>query len=135
MRGRPDLLACETAVRNGDEEGFAGLGRALANAPDLFWSLPISEYPALQGPHAPYFHDWVEHTTYDEYWRQWSIERDYSRIVVPAMHIGGWYDVFLSGTVKNFAGLASGAGLPEARASQKLLIGPGAHMPWTPLGD
>lgn len=49
------------------------------------------------------------------------------------MHIAGWYDVFLSGTVRNFVGMRRGAGSPESRQAQKLVIGPWHHIPWKPL--
>ena len=52
---------------------------------------------------------------------------------MPALHIGGWYDVCLRGTLQNFRGLRADAGSVEAREAQKLLIGPWYHMPWTDL--
>ena len=44
---------------------------------------------------------------------------------VPGLHIGGWYDIFLSGTIETWRTLVS-AGIPD----QELLIGPWAHNPW-----
>jgi uncharacterized protein len=129
-----NLLALDTAIRRGDRNGTDRLLTTLGDAPNWFWSLPLSECQPLDGGHAPYFYDWIEHHTYDNYWRRWSIDEDYSRIVVPGLHIGGWYDVFLSGTVKNFNGLKSGAGDDSSRTQQKLLLGPWTHMPWTPVG-
>jgi putative CocE/NonD family hydrolase len=46
------------------------------------------------------------------------------------LHLGGWYDVFLEGTLENFVGLSQGAATPEARAGQKLVVGPWYHNPW-----
>jgi uncharacterized protein len=129
-----NLLALDTAIRRGDRSGTDRLLTTLGDAPNWFWSLPLSECQPLDGGHAPYFYDWVEHHTYDDYWKRWSIDEDYSRIEVPGLHIGGWYDVFLSGTVKNFNGLRSGAGDDSSRENQKLLLGPWTHMPWTPVG-
>lgn len=129
-----NLLALDTAKRRNDAAGVDGLLTSLGRAPDWYWSLPLSEYPPLEGGHAPYFFDWIEHHTYDDYWKRWSIDEDYSRIEVPALHIGGWYDVFLTGTVRNFMGLRAEAGNPASREGQKLLVGPWAHMPWTPVG-
>jgi putative CocE/NonD family hydrolase len=51
------------------------------------------------------------------------------------MHIGGWYDIFIAGTVKNFIGMQVGAGDVAARAGQKLLVGPWLHMPWAPTSS
>ena len=129
-----NLLALGSAVRAGDRAAVDALSASLGAAEGWFWSLPMAEFPPLQGGYAPYFYDWVEHCTYDDYWRQWSIDTDYSRIEVPALHFGGWWDVFLSGTVKNFTGLRASAGTEAARGAQKLLVGPWTHMPWTPLG-
>jgi len=129
-----NLLALGTAIRRGDEAGTGDLLASLGSAPSWFSSLPLSEYPPLQGGHAQYFFDWVEHHMYDDYWRRWSIDEDYSRIDVPALHFGGWYDVFLSGTVKNFVGIRADGGSEETRVKQKLLLGPWVHMPWTPVG-
>ncbi|MDE0439040.1 MAG: CocE/NonD family hydrolase [bacterium] len=127
------LLALETAQRAGDVAAYNQLAAGLGNAPAWYWSLPVADYPPLQVPYAPYFKDWVDHCTYDDYWRRWSIDEDYSRIDVPALHVAGWYDVFLTGTIKNFVGL-SGSGRDErTRQSQKLVVGPWAHMPWTPV--
>ena len=130
-----NLLALDTAARADDEAGWNDLAASLGSASDWFWHLPMTTYPPLMGGHAPYFGDWVEHCTYDDYWKQWSIDEDYSRIEVPALHLGGWYDVFLSGTVKNFSGLRAEAGTEKARGAQKLLLGPWTHMPWTPHGS
>lgn len=129
-----NLLALDTAIRRDDRAGTDQLLASLGNAPSWYWSLPLAEYQPLGGGHAQYFYDWVEHHTYDDYWERWSIDEDYSRIEVPALHIGGWYDVFLSGTVRNFNGLRSAAGAGLGREQQKLLLGPWTHMPWTPVG-
>ena len=51
---------------------------------------------------APYFLDWLVHPSYDDYWKQVSIEEHFSRITVPIFHIGAWYDVFLGGTLRNY---------------------------------
>jgi putative CocE/NonD family hydrolase len=97
------------------------------------WFLPLDQFPPLSGQFGGYFFDWLSHPTYDDYWRRWSIDEDYSRLTVPALHIGGWYDVFLAGTVRNFLGMRASAGSDEARAGQKLMLGPWMHMPWAPL--
>jgi putative CocE/NonD family hydrolase len=47
---------------------------------------------------------------------------------VPVAHLGGWYDIFLNGTIKNYLGIqARGGG--GARGNQKLVIGPWIHGP------
>lgn len=131
--GWSTLLAQETARREGDAAALADLQAGYRQAMSNFWTLPLRDFPPLQGGRAPFFADWLAHSSDDDYWAPWSIEADYGRLVAPGLHIGGWYDVFLSGTVRNFLGLRAGAGDEAARRSQKLLIGPWYHMPWHPL--
>jgi len=126
-------LGVQCAKRRGDDAAVREYATAFANALNWDWYLPLDEYPPLRLPDTAYFFDWLAHPTYDDYWRRWSIDEDYSRITVPALHIAGWYDVFLSGTVKNFLGLREQAGSEEARQGQKLIIGPWYHIPWRSL--
>jgi uncharacterized protein len=48
-------------------------------------------------------------------------------VQVPAFVIGGWYDVFIRGTLENFVGMRARGGSEEARAGTRLLVGPWAH--------
>lgn len=127
-------LAAETARRAGDDEALRLLTETTLGAQHAYWSLPLREHPVL-ARYAPYYLDWLEHSAYDSYWSRWSIDEDYGRIRVPALHIVGWWDVFLSGAVANFLGLRAGAGDERARQAQKLVIGPWYHCPWTPIGE
>ena len=99
----------------------------------LHWieKLPLSSYPVqIQAPQenlAPYFFDWLAHPSNDDYWKQLSIEDHFEQINVPALHTGAWYDIFLRGTLRNYAGLRAHAANEEARRGQRLLIGIGGH--------
>ena len=76
---------------------------------------------------APYFFDWLEHPRYDSYWRKIDIETYHEQINVPAFNIGGWYDIFLGGTMRNYLGMSAHGATPPARAGQRLLVGPWAQ--------
>jgi uncharacterized protein len=93
--------------------------------------LPLTTYPVLEAPSAeglaPYFADWLAHPNYDEYWKQWSIEDHYAQIQVPVFSLGAWYDIFLGGTLRNYARLKKEAGTEEARRGQKLMVFVGGH--------
>ena len=128
-------LASREARKARDEGAVAALSAAYAGMQGWNWYLPLAQFPPLAGDYGGYFREWLAHPTYDDYWRRWSIDEDYSRLTVPALHVGGWYDIFLSGTLKNFAGMRDGAGSDAARAAQKLVIGPWTHMPWAPTSD
>ena len=79
--------------------------------------LPIKEPPLIDEAEAGRFYlRWLEHSNDDAYWRQLSINQRYDRVQVPALNIGGWYDVFLGGTLENFRG-----------AGARLIVGPWVH--------
>lgn len=85
------------------------------------WTLPLGRFDGFRRA-APYYYDWLRHPTYDAYWRQVALEHQYERVTVPTLSLGGWYDVFAVGTVRNFAGLRQGAGSPAAREGAKLVM-------------
>ena len=127
------MLTADTRRRRGDREGMARAAADFAATPQWAWFLPLEAYPPITREDGPYFFDWLAHPTYDDYWRQWSIDEDYSRLDVPALHIAGWYDVFLGGTVKNYVGMRREGGTAETREAQRLVIGPWYHIPWKPV--
>ena len=112
VAGWASFLAVESARRRGDEAAHAGLLGALGGAPALYWKLPLRDYLLAARLDAPYFREWLEHSSYDDYWRATAVDEDFSRIGVPALHTGGWYDIFHAGTVATFRGIAGSA--PEA---------------------
>ena len=94
-------------------------------------TLPLLSYPVFETPSttglAPYFTDWLAHPNYDDYWKQWSIEDHYAQIQVPVLSLGAWYDIFLGGTLRNYARLKNEAGTEAARRGQRLMIYVGGH--------
>ena len=48
----------------------------------------------------PYFSDWLAHPTDDAYWRAYDVERGLNTFATPTLHIDGWYDIFLQGTIR-----------------------------------
>jgi hypothetical protein len=100
--------------------------------------LPLSHFPVfniksvpdgagLTHALAPYFQDWLDHPTYDSYWKQWSIEENYANIEVPALIITAWYDIFQGGSLRNYMGIKAHGGSEAARNGQRLLVGIGGH--------
>ncbi|MCP5110670.1 MAG: CocE/NonD family hydrolase, partial [bacterium] len=76
---------------------------------------------------APYYRDWVEHESDDDYWRRWKISDHYAELDIKGLHGAGWHDIFLGGSIRNYTGLRGKAKTGEARNGQRLLIGPWAH--------
>jgi len=66
------------------------------------------------------------HPRYDPLWRWTSPEQRVEKMEQPAVHVGGWYDIFSKGTLNGFVTRQERGGV-GARAKQKLIIGPWAH--------
>lgn len=68
----------------------------------------------------------LEHRTRDDWWDPVNALADRAEVEAPALHIGGWYDVFAQGTLDGFSELQA-AGGPGARGNQHLVMGPWTH--------
>lgn len=128
------LLAQDSARRMGRPDLETECVKAYESVGTRFFDMPLNELATLRAPGlAPWYFDWLEHPSRDEYWRRWSIRERYARITVPALNIGGWYDIFLDGTIDNFLGMRRDGGSARARENQRLLIGPWHHGTNSPL--
>jgi putative CocE/NonD family hydrolase len=105
---------------------------------DWTTQLPLDTYPILKTPElstlAPYFKDWLTHEREDVYWRKWKVSDHYSEMSVLGLHGAGWHDLFLQGSIRNYVGLHERAATPDARAGQRLIIGPWGHAPTSSEG-
>ena len=105
----------------------AELVKSVDEMNDAFRHLPLKDLPQLNGGLADYYFDWLAHPSFDDYWKKLCIEDQHSNIATPALNIGGWYDIFLGGTIRNFLGMRKNGATEEARRGQKLVIGPWQH--------
>ncbi len=60
------------------------------------------------------------------YWGNVTLDDNWEDVNVPAIHVGGWYDIFSQGTIEAYIGYQHCAG-PEARGKSKLIMGPWTH--------
>jgi putative CocE/NonD family hydrolase len=74
-----------------------------------------------------HYRNWLQHPSLDEFWEQVRIESKYEQLDVAALHIGGWYDIFLEGTLRNFTGMRTRGKSTRARRQQRLVVGPWLH--------
>jgi putative CocE/NonD family hydrolase len=119
-------LAAATARRGGTAaRHLPDLIDGSDQLPERFRRLPLDDHPALVEV-APYYRDWLARPDYDPTWERLDVSRAYERISVAAYNMGGWYDIFLGGTLDNFAGMRERAP-SAARGQQQLLIGPWIH--------
>ncbi|MEE4362103.1 MAG: CocE/NonD family hydrolase [Pseudomonadales bacterium] len=89
--------------------------------------LPLETLGPSLGFDVRHFQDWLAHPTYDAYWRPLDLEARADEMRVPALNIGGWYDVFLRSTIGSYVTMRKEAMTQEARDGQRLIIGPWPH--------
>ena len=46
---------------------------------------------------ADYYYDWMDHPTYDDYWKKIGAWDRLSNVNVPVLSIGGYFDSFIRG--------------------------------------
>ena len=106
------------------EHAWAHLGRQTS-------VLPFRDHPALHGEGLPsYVLDWFDHAEAGDYWSSLDVSKSLKRIRVPALHVSGWYDTLLKGSIDGFLALSKFAGSALARENQYLVAGPWQHIPW-----
>lgn len=81
-----------------------------------------------------HYRDWLTHESYDAYWKAISDEERFDQVQVPVHTSGGWFDIFLAGTINGFVGARTKGG-PEARKHSRMVIGPWGHGPSRKFGD
>jgi uncharacterized protein len=118
-------LAAETARLKGDEAAFLKLAAAAQNLP---LSGAVAADPELFKELAPdsFYHDWLHRSAQDPYWSKLSPKTHAEALKsLPMLHIGGWFDTYLRGTLNLYQAMATLSQQP-----QHLVIGPWAHLPW-----
>lgn len=84
-------------------------------------------HPWLAGQGALDFYEQLrQHRQWDSWWQETDVVSRVDTINVPGLHVGGWYDIFLQGTLDAFR-LVQHQGGTKARGTQKLVIGPWTH--------
>ena len=116
--------------RAGAGEDVTADGPALmahtANLAREYWQLPARDMPAVSRI-LPAWQRWLDHEQEDEYWHAVSYAARRDRITTPALHVGGWFDLFLGGTLDNYRTLRQSAATEHARRNQALIVGPWTH--------
>ncbi len=115
----------EDARRRGFRAASDLLERAWSNLPEQFLETPYAGHPVFGFEGLPtYLRDWIEHDAPGEYWRALDVSGSMAKIQIPALHVSGWYDTYLRGSVDGFNAMR------EVAKDQYLLAGPWIHIPW-----
>ncbi|UCF04981.1 MAG: CocE/NonD family hydrolase, partial [bacterium] len=107
-------------------------GRMNQNMEAVDWSaiqthLPIYTMDEAVGRPNPYWKKMIDHAELDEWWEPFRYQNKYDRVLVPVLHVSGWYDDEQIGTPLNFIGMTTQGKSDDIRKNQKLLMGPWPH--------
>ena len=97
---------------------------------DLFGAyshLPLRDADTKLGRRFKAWRDWLDHPARDAYWEPQRYQQKILDYAVPSLHISGWYDDVLLGTLQNFVNLTGPRAGPGVKALQRLVIGPWGH--------
>ncbi|KRE28906.1 CocE/NonD family hydrolase [Agromyces sp. Soil535] len=101
-------------------------GRQAKKTARAMSTLPLDRADAAAIGHgSTYIHDVLAHDATDEYWAEIDHSHRVADVSVPVSSIGGWYDIFLPGQLRDFR-LLNDAGRPA-----RLTIGPWTHAEFT----
>jgi uncharacterized protein len=111
----------------GDLQLLAELTGLVADPEEQLAVMPPIHRPAVEKVW-PWWSELVSHPARDAWWQAMSTLDRADQVTVPALHIGGWFDIFVANTARSFTELKARAGTAEAREGQRLIIGPWDHL-------
>jgi putative CocE/NonD family hydrolase len=123
-------LLCELsalAKGTGDVDTLIQLSTMLAGSDALLAKLPMTDHPLLEKT-APWLSEWLGHPDRDEFWVDDSVLEHLDRVQVPALHVAGWFDLFVDSAARTYARMKTDGGSEAARSEQRLIIGPWDHL-------
>lgn len=94
----------------------------------VYQHLPLLTMDERAGRRNEHWRADIEHALLDDYWAPLCYQHKFDRVDVPVLHISGWYDDEQIGTPLNYIGMTKHAATPQARAGQRLLMGPWGHV-------
>ncbi|WP_428667421.1 CocE/NonD family hydrolase [Reyranella sp.] len=118
-------MGAERARLAGDVTAYVAMLAAARNPPlleeHMAWPAVLQRYS-----HYTHYADWVGNPAPGGYWDRISPRAALAGRTgdVPMLHIGGWYDPMLEGTLAGYAAMAA------SKAPQRLIVGPWGHIPW-----
>ncbi len=112
-------------------EAREALERAWSALPAQYLHTPTATHPAINAEGLPtYVTDWFQHDQPGDFWSQMDVSHQLQQIKIPALHLSGWYDTYLQGSIAGFRAICDHAGSRSARDNQYLIAGPWVHIPW-----
>jgi putative CocE/NonD family hydrolase len=115
MPDGPDKDALRTSLLHAAHNEWEDISRLPLGSPD-------ERFDTL----APWYPEWLEHPSYDDYWNEVDAVAHASKIDVPVLQIGCWYDLFLPSQLELDRALAEQPA-DSVGSTTRLIVGPWAH--------
>ena len=110
---------------DGQERRFVALRSLLGQrkAQRAMRTLPLSDADvAAVGHHVPYLQNMLTHDSNDPWWAALDHRHRVADVRVPASLIGGWFDIFLPGQLRDYQVMQ------DAGRAPRLTVGPWTHL-------
>jgi uncharacterized protein len=88
---------------------------------------PLIDFDRHIGRDLPVWRDWIEQPPGAPYWLRQRYQGDLPGSHVPMLHVSGWYDDCLVGTLENFVAMTQAVRASGAPVTQRMIIGPWMH--------
>tara|TARA_B100000945_G_scaffold65177_1_gene48703 strand:- start:423 stop:2114 length:1692 start_codon:yes stop_codon:yes gene_type:complete len=98
------------------------------NLDDWHKKTPLSPTKFFNGL-SDWYNDWLDNPPTSKYWKEFDMSDQLHNVDIPIYHLGGWFDVFLNGTLKYYKGVSENGKSKHSRENQRLIIGPWVHGP------
>jgi len=102
------------------------LSQAIIDLPEVVRRLPVDQHPELRNGVSPCYEEWLEHSSYDEYWDSINILKKAPQITAPILSIVGWHDNFLKSHFDLYRQITS-VGAEPGRSNHRMVVGPWEH--------
>ena len=119
--------AFQLALLMGWGSAVGGITLAPDKLPEAFRHLPLRTFGEQFEKKVPYLDEWVKHYTYDDYWKQRGMDYRCAEVTVPALNIGGWYDIFSKVTLDLVTQVRASSRDRKVRRNEFAIVGPWTH--------
>ncbi len=82
---------------------------------------------ATGGGEIPLWRAFMDHPSYDDFWKRYRTDEGSERFTMPTLIMGGWYDYYPATAVAQWQNMVAHAGPGDAGGRHRLIIGPWGH--------